>query len=84
MVTLARQADLLLAEATYAGPVPEDSRPYMSSAAGAAARAAEAGAARLLLTHLWPGTDPETALSAAAPHYDGDLAVATPGLTVDL
>jgi ribonuclease BN (tRNA processing enzyme) len=84
MVALARRADLLLAEATYAGAVPEDSRPYMSSAAGAAAQAAEAGAARLLLTHLWPGTDPATPLAAASEHYDGDLGVAVPGLTVNI
>jgi ribonuclease BN (tRNA processing enzyme) len=84
MVALAERADLLLAEATYAGTVPEDSRPHMSSAADAAAQAARAGAARLLLTHLWPGTDPNAALSAAARLYDGDLRVATPGLTVNL
>jgi ribonuclease BN (tRNA processing enzyme) len=84
VVTLARRADLLLAEATYVGPVPEDSRGYMSSAADAARQAAQAGAARLLLTHLWPGTDHATALAAAAEHYDGDLAVAAPGVTADL
>jgi ribonuclease BN (tRNA processing enzyme) len=32
VVKLARDADLLLAEATYLEPVPEDARPYMSSA----------------------------------------------------
>jgi ribonuclease BN (tRNA processing enzyme) len=84
MVTLARQADLLLAEATYAGPVPERSRGYMSSAADAARQAARAGAARLLLTHLWPGTEHATALAAAAEHYDGDLGVAAPGVIADL
>ncbi len=84
VVTLARRADLLLAEATYVGSVPEDSRGYMSSAADAARQAAQAGAARLLLTHLWPGTDHATALAAAAEHYDGDLAVAAPGVTADL
>ena len=38
--------------------------------------AAEAGADRLVLTHLWPGTNP------AAVSYDGEIAVAIPGLLV--
>jgi ribonuclease BN (tRNA processing enzyme) len=84
MVALASQAEVFLAEATYAGAVPDDSRGYLSSAADAAAQAAAAGAGRLLLTHLWPGTDPATALAAAAARYDGDIAVAVPGLTADL
>jgi ribonuclease BN (tRNA processing enzyme) len=85
VVTMARDADLLLAEATYLDRVPESSRGYMSSAADAGRQAALAGAGRLLLTHLWPGTDPARALAAAvAAGYPGDLAVATPGLTQDL
>jgi ribonuclease BN (tRNA processing enzyme) len=84
VVTLARQADLLVAEATRVGPVPPGSREFSSTAADAARQAAQAGAARLLLTHLWPGTDHAAALAAAAEHYDGDLAVAAPGLTADL
>jgi ribonuclease BN (tRNA processing enzyme) len=84
VVTLARQADLLVAEATRVGAVPPGSREFSSTAADAARQAAQAGAARLLLTHLWPGTDHAAALAAAAEHYDGDLAVAAPGLTADL
>ena len=49
-----------------------------------ARQAAQAGAARLLLTHLWPGTDHATARAAAAEHYDGDLGVAAPGVVADL
>lgn len=37
VVTLAREADLLLAEATYVDEVPEDSRAYLTSARQAAA-----------------------------------------------
>jgi ribonuclease BN (tRNA processing enzyme) len=84
VVALARRADLLLAEATYAGQVPGDSRLYLSSAADAGRQAAEAGARRLLLTHLWPGTDPAAARAAAAGGYDGEIEVATPGLVRDL
>ena len=44
VVKLAKDADLLLAEATYLEPVPADARPYMSSASVAARQAAAAGA----------------------------------------
>ena len=84
VVTLARQADLLLADATHVGPIPEDSRKYISSPGEAGRQATLAGARRLLLTHLWPGTDHATALAAAGEHYDGDLAVAAPGVAADL
>jgi ribonuclease BN (tRNA processing enzyme) len=84
VVALARQADLLLAEATFSGQVPDDSLPYLSSAADAGREAADAGARRLILTHLWPGTDPAAARAAAVGGYDGEIDVATPGLVLDL
>jgi ribonuclease BN (tRNA processing enzyme) len=81
---LARQADLLLAEASYVDLVPEDSRRDLSSASQAGMRAAQAGAGRLLLTHLLPGTDPAAAQDAAAGHYTGHVGVAASGLVLDL
>ncbi|WP_188187777.1 MBL fold metallo-hydrolase [Nonomuraea sp. SYSU D8015] len=84
LVDLARDADLLLAEATYPEEVPEEDAPYLSTALQAGRTAAAAGVARLLLTHLWPGTPPEPALAAAAQSYSGDLAVASRGVTVRL
>ncbi|MFG3438246.1 MBL fold metallo-hydrolase [Nonomuraea sp. NPDC047897] len=84
LVDLARDADLLLAEATYPEQVPGEDAPYLSTAAQAGRTAAAAGAARLLLTHLWPGTEPEPALAAAARSYSGELAVASQGTTVCL
>jgi ribonuclease BN (tRNA processing enzyme) len=83
-VDLARGADLLLAEATYPRDVPEDSGGYLSSALTAGRQATEAGADHLLLTHLWPGTDPRTALTAAAETYGGSVDVAAADMTVDL
>jgi ribonuclease BN (tRNA processing enzyme) len=62
LATLARDADLLIADASYPERVPDDA------------------ARRLVLTHLMPGTDPGTAVSAAAASYDGDITVAIPGL----
>ncbi|TDD14300.1 MBL fold metallo-hydrolase [Nonomuraea diastatica] len=84
LMALAKDADLLVAEATYPERVPDEDAPYLSSALDAGRTAASAGAARLLLTHLWPDTAPEPALEAAATSYDGPLALASAGVTVDL
>ena len=84
LAELARHADLLVAEATYVDQVPESSRRYLSSARHAGQQAAQAGASRLLLTHLWPGTNPSAARAAAGEEYDGNTGVATADLVVDL
>jgi ribonuclease BN (tRNA processing enzyme) len=84
VVELARGADLLLAEATSVDEVPGNRRGYLSSARDAAREAAQAGASRLVLTHLWPGTDHTAARAAAATEYDGDIEVARAGLVLDL
>jgi ribonuclease BN (tRNA processing enzyme) len=84
IAALARGADLLLAEATYPDQVPPDDQPFLCSARQAGQYAAQAGAARLLLTHLWPGTDPGVARAAAAAGYDGDISVASAGLAAEV
>ncbi|ATO14819.1 MBL fold metallo-hydrolase [Micromonospora sp. WMMA2032] len=84
VVALARDADLLVAEATYLREVPEDSRDHQSSARQAGRQAEAAGARRLLLTHLRPGTDHAAARAAAAEEYAGEIAVATADLVVDV
>ena len=84
IVDLARGADLLLAEASYVDEVPEDSRRYLSSARQAGRYAADAGARRLVLTHLFPGTDIAAACAAAAAGYDGAVDVATADLRLEL
>lgn len=61
-----------------------DSRRSLSSASQAGTRAAQAGASRLLLTHLLPGTDHAAARDAAVNHYGGHVGVATPGLVLGL
>lgn len=81
---LARAADLFLAEASFPEQVPASAAWYLSSARQAGEAAAAAGAGRLLLTHLLPGTDPEAAEDAARRAYDGELGVARPGVVVDL
>ncbi|MEU8244765.1 MBL fold metallo-hydrolase [Nonomuraea sp. NPDC048916] len=84
VVDLARDADLFLAEATYADQVPEDSRRYLTSARQAGRQAREADARHLLLTHLQPGTDMTAAQAAARTEYGGELGIAVSGLVVDL
>ena len=85
IAVLAREADVLLAEATFPDHMPSahDAR-FLSTARQAGQNAARADARRLVLTHLWPGTDASAARAAAHRVFSADLSVATPGLTVDL
>jgi len=83
--TMARDADVLLAEATFPDHVlPAQDAPYLSTARQAGEYAAKGDAKRLVLTHLWPGTDPSTTHAAAQRVYSADLDIATPGMTIDL
>ncbi len=84
VVAMAHGADLFLADATFAGQAPAPAAQYLSSARQAGEYAAEAGVGRLLLTHLWPGTDPEAAVDAARRAYPGEIAVARGGVAADL
>jgi ribonuclease BN (tRNA processing enzyme) len=84
VVALARDVDLLLAEATHPDPVPEGIRGHLSSARDAGRQARLAGAKRLLLTHLWPGTDESAMLAEAAAEYGDEVEVAAHRLVVDL
>lgn len=83
IVALAGGVDLMLAEATEPEELPTDLIGQLSTAIDAGAQAAQAGAGRLVLTHLWPGTDPERARAAAASRYGGAISVARPGLSYD-
>ncbi|WP_314174323.1 MBL fold metallo-hydrolase [Streptomyces winkii] len=76
---LARDADLFLSEATYPESVPAADAKYLLSARLAGRYAEQAGAARLLLTHLWPGTPHGEAIDAARTSFTGALSVAVPG-----
>jgi len=85
IVAMARDADVLLAEATFPEHVlPAQDAVYLSTAHQAGEYATKADAKRLVLTHLWPGTDPSAARAAARRVYAAGLDVATPGMTIDL
>ena len=84
VVRLARDADLLLAEASYVDQVPEESRHSLTSARQAGRQARDADVRHLVLTHLLPGTDATAAHAAARAGYDGEIGIATSGLVVNL
>jgi ribonuclease BN (tRNA processing enzyme) len=76
-VELARGADLFLAEATYQDA--SNHAYFHLSARQAAEHAAEAGAGRLILTHLVPGIDPEISVAEASSAFGGPVEAAVPG-----
>ncbi|MCW2917405.1 MAG: fold metallo-hydrolase [Actinomycetia bacterium] len=85
IVALARDANVLLAEATFPEHVlPAKNAPFLSTAHQAGEHATQAGVGRLVLTHLWPGLDPSAAADAARQTYTGDLGVAAPGMVIEL
>ena len=69
--------DLVVIEGTFTETV---EHPVHLTAAEAGERAAEAGARRMVLTHLLPGTDPAVQAASAAATYGGPVEVAEPGL----
>jgi len=85
IAVMARDADVLLAEATFPDhELPAGDAPYLSTARQAGEHAARADAGRLVLTHLWPGTDPSAAHTAARRAYSADVDIATPGMIIEL
>lgn len=83
LVDLASGADLLLAEAAF---VESANNPVDLHLTGkqAGAAAAEAGVSRLVLTHVPPWHDPETARNEAGEVYDGPIDLAVTGMTYTL
>jgi ribonuclease BN (tRNA processing enzyme) len=81
---LARDADVLLADASFVDEVAAEDTPYLSSASEAARQATVAGVGRLVLTHLLPGTDPADSRNTAAAAFTGPIDVATGGLIIEI
>ena len=83
LVRLAREADTLLAEASFldGGINPPD---LHLTGRQAAEHATRAGVGRLVLTHVPPWTDPADVLAEAKPAFAGPLEVAEPGATYDI
>ncbi len=82
LVELSRGADLLLCEATWQDG--DDLLPFHLSARQAGEHARAAGAARLVLTHLWPSLDPAGSQRQASEAFDGPVEVAVEGMRIRL
>lgn len=81
VIDMARDADVLVAEATYQDA---SSQAYFHmSATQAAEHANEAGAKRLVLTHILPTLDPEISREEAAVVFDGVVDLAVDGTTLE-
>ena len=82
VVELARDADVLLAEASF-----QDSSellPFHLSARQAGEHAAAAGVGRLLLTHIVPTLDPAVSLAEARSAFGGSVEIAEQGLVTEI
>jgi ribonuclease BN (tRNA processing enzyme) len=80
LVELAAGADLLLAESAFVENAVNPVDLHLTGKQAGAA-AAEAGARRLVLTHIPPWHDPEVCRAEAREAYAGPLDVAVPGAT---
>jgi ribonuclease BN (tRNA processing enzyme) len=83
LVELARDCDLALFEASFLTGK-DHARDLHMTGAQAGAHATAAGAGRLLLTHLVSWNDPMATLAEGRSAYDGEVALAAPGMVVDL
>jgi ribonuclease BN (tRNA processing enzyme) len=83
LISLARDADLLLCEASNVegGDNPPD---LHLTGREAGEHAAKAGAARLVLTHVPPWYDGPRAVAEAAPAFHGPTELARPGTSYDI
>jgi ribonuclease BN (tRNA processing enzyme) len=83
LADLARDADVFLCEATFDSDQPNPPNLHLTGAE-AGEHAAQAGAGRLLLTHLTSWSDPARTLDEARSSYDGKVAVVASGDSYDV
>ena len=81
LVDLATGADVLLAEATWLDQ-PSWADPIHMTAAQAGETARKAGAGRLVVTHVWPTNPMPVVEQRAAEAFEGEVSLATEGMTV--
>jgi ribonuclease BN (tRNA processing enzyme) len=81
---IARDADLLVAEASWQDEAAGRDPPYHLTARQAAQHADRAGAHRLMLSHFWPGADRNVSRAQAEEAYRGEIVLATEGLAVEV
>ncbi|HXJ63867.1 MAG TPA: MBL fold metallo-hydrolase [Actinomycetota bacterium] len=82
---IARDADLLIVEASWQDADLESGKqPFHLTARQAAEHAKRAEARRTMLSHFWPGSDRDRSREQAAEAYDGELLLAQEGMTVEV
>ena len=81
---LAREADLILCEATSVGERGPQSYEYHLNAGETGALGRAAGNGRLILTHLSPTVDAHLAEAEATVTYGRAPGLAVPGMTVEI
>lgn len=81
---LAQDADLFLCEASYQGEPGIEEYPHHLTAGEAGTIAREAGASRLMLTHIPPHRDPARSVIEAEARFDRPVMLAVPGATTTL
>jgi ribonuclease BN (tRNA processing enzyme) len=86
LLDLGRNADVYIVDATYPTPRPAPAgRPrWLLSAAEAGQIATDASARRLLLTHFWPDTDRDLAVTEARGRFSGEIFQANEGAVIEL
>jgi ribonuclease BN (tRNA processing enzyme) len=87
LVQLARDADVLLCEASFLEPAagtPALPQGLHLTARQAAQHAERAGAGKLVLTHLVPWNDRDRTLAEASPAFSGPVSLASSGLVLTL
>ena len=77
-----RGADVVLSEATYQDAISGSPHHLSARQAGAAAR--QAGARRLVLTHLWPLVDPDVTVREGSEGYGEPVVLAAPHQEVEV
>jgi ribonuclease BN (tRNA processing enzyme) len=82
VLEMSRDADVLVAEATYQDASSQAF--FHMSATQAAQHATDAGAKRLVLTHILPTLDREVSRDEAAAAFDGVIDLAEDGVTLEI
>lgn len=83
LVELARDADLLLCEASWVEDRVHPAGVHLTGQQ-AGEHAAKAGVSRLLLTHVVAFTDPQVVLAEAQAAFSGPITMASPGLQTEV
>lgn len=83
VVDLAKDADLMLAEASFIDAAVNPPNLHLTGSEAAKAATA-AGVGQLVLTHVPPWYSRDEVFAEARPHFTGDASMATPGATYEI